>query len=281
VTHPDQTAVTAPTQFVTAEGVTFAYRRFGPTSSRPVVFFNHLAANLDNFDPAVLDGISRVCEVIAFDNKGVGSSSGETPRLIETMADDAADFIKALAVGPVDVLALSMGGMVAQELALRHPSLVNKLVLVGTGPRGGKGIDKVTLTTLCCMMMAALTKADPKEFIFFKRNSLGKAAAKSFLLRLAERVEDRDTPVSIKTFRSQLKAISIFGRSTPSSLVGVKHESLVINGDHDIMVPTQLSAVLASALPNGKLDIYADAGHGSLFQQPDRFVAQVLRFLKQ
>jgi pimeloyl-ACP methyl ester carboxylesterase len=274
-------AISANTQFINVDDMRFAYRKFGLAATRPVVFFNHLAANLDNFDPAVLNGIADERTVVTFDNRGVGSSTGDVPKTIEQMADDAALFIQALGVGTVDVLALSMGGMVAQELALRHPSLINKLIFVGTGPRGGKGISKVTATTLLSILKAALTRSDPKEFIFFRRNQVGKAAAKKFLERLEQRKVDRDLPVSVRAFRAQLTAISTFGKTGPASLASITQPSLVINGDHDIMVPSELSVVLADALPNATLEIYSDAGHGSLFQQPERFVNQALDFLKQ
>lgn len=274
-------AVTTPTQYLQVGEITFAYRRFGAKGTRPVVFFNHLAANLDNFDPAVLDGIAGEREVISFNNRGVGSTSGQTPNTIEAMADDAARFIAAVHAQPVDILALSMGGMVAQELALRHPHLINKLILVGTGPRGGKGIDKVTRTTMMSILKATLTKSDPKEFIFFNRNQTGRAAAKAFLARLDSRVNDRDAAVSIPAFRAQLKAISVFGKSAPKSLAEIDLPTLVINGDNDIMVPTALSYELAAAIPGADLENYGDSGHGSLFQYPDRFVTRVLEFLKQ
>jgi pimeloyl-ACP methyl ester carboxylesterase len=274
-------AITSSTQFINAGETRFAFRKFGLTGTRPVVFFNHLGANLDNFDPAVLDGMASERTVITFDNRGVGASTGNVPKTIEQMADDAALFIEALGVGTVDVLALSMGGMVAQELALRHPSLINKLIFVGTGPRGGKGISEVTATTLLCMLRATLTRSDPKEFIFFRRNQVGKTAAKQFLARLEQRKDDRDKPIAVGAFLAQLTAISTFGKTAPVSLASITQPSLVINGDHDIMVPSELSAVLADALPNAALEIYSDAGHGSLFQQPERFVSQALDFLKQ
>jgi pimeloyl-ACP methyl ester carboxylesterase len=274
-------AATVKTEFLEAGEVHFAFRKFGVPGKPPVVFFNHLGANLDNFDPAVLDGIARERTVVTFDNRGVGSSTGDVPKSIEEMANDAALFIEALAIGKVDVLALSMGGMVAQELALRHPSLIHKLILVGTGPRGGNGIRKVTLTTFACMVKAALTGSDPKEFIFFRRNKLGKVAAKQFLLRLEQRQMNRDDEVSIRAFLAQLIAIGKFGKPASVALASITHPSLVVNGDHDIMVPSALSKVLANALPNATLEIYKDAGHGSLFQHHERFVKSALAFLKE
>lgn len=274
-------ALTAKTQYVRIGEITFAFRRFGAKSSRPVLFFNHLAANLDNFDPALLDGIASEREVITFDNRGVGSTNGTTPRTIEAMADDAATFISSVHTGSVDILALSMGGMVAQELALRHPNLIHKLILVGTGARGGRGISKVTATTVGSIIKATLMKSDPKEFIFFNRNRTGRVAARAFLARLDSRTIDRDAEVKVSAFLSQLKAISVFGKSQPRPLFKIRIPTLVINGDNDIMVPTVLSKELAEAIPGAEIEIYEDSGHGSLFQYPERFVARVLEFLEQ
>jgi pimeloyl-ACP methyl ester carboxylesterase len=174
-----------------------------------------------------------------------------------------------------------MGGMVAQELVIRHPHCVNKLVLVGTGPRGGTGIDKVTSTTYSSIVKAFFTRSDPKEFIFFGRNTSGKSAARAFITRLATRTQDRDTPVSVPAFGAQLKAIRAFAQSAPLALAQIKQSTLVINGDNDIMVPTPLSVVLAENIPNAELEIYPDSGHGSLFQFPELFARRVNTFLTQ
>src|SRR3954469_15173561 len=135
---------TAPTQTITAGGVQFAYRELGPRSGVPVVFLTHLAAVLDNWDPRVVDGIAAKHPVIAFDNRGVGASSGSTPTTIEEMARDAVAFIRALGFDQVDLFGFSMGGMIAQVIAQEQPELVRKIIIAGTGPAGGEGIEKVT-----------------------------------------------------------------------------------------------------------------------------------------
>ena len=277
----NHTAITAPTQFVVAGDTTFAYRTWGREGTRPVVFLTHLAANLDNWDPRGMDLIAAERTVITVDNRGVGASSGSVQKTIEGMADDAAAFIQVVSSSPVDLVGLSMGGMVAQELVLRHPELVNKLVLVGTGPRGGAGIDKVTATTFLSIMKAFFTRSDPKEFIFFGRNTTGKAAARAFIARLATRTVDTDAPVSVPAFRAQLTAIRAFAKSAPQALGNITQPTLVINGDNDIMVPTPLSNVLAENINGAELEIYPDSGHGSLFQFPELFTRRVLDFLTQ
>ena len=142
----------APARSITAGGVTYAYRELGPKGGIPVVFFVHLAATLDNWDPRIIDPIAKNHHVIAFDNRGVGASTGQVPDTVEAMADDAYTFIKALGFDKIDIFSFSLGGMVAQALVVKHPDLVRKLVLTGTGPKGGKDIDKVAGTTYstCC-----------------------------------------------------------------------------------------------------------------------------------
>ena len=177
---------------ITAGGTTYAYRELGPKGGIPVVFFVHLAATLDNWDPRIIDPIAKNRHVITFDNTGVGASTGQVPDTIEAMADDAYAFIEALGFDKIDIFSFSMGGMIAQDLVLKHPDLVRKLVLTGTGPRGGKDMDKVVGTTYWDVLRATLTRSDPKEFLFFNRNTVGKRAAKAFIARLQERTLDRD-----------------------------------------------------------------------------------------
>src|SRR5258708_7690513 len=135
---------TAPTQFVEANGIRFAYRRFGKSGGVPLVFNQHFTGTMDHWDPAVTDGLAATREVILFNNAGISSTSGEVPTSVEEMAVNAAAFIRALGLARVDVLGFSLGGFVAQALTVANPGLVRRLILVGTGPRGGEGM--VTLT---------------------------------------------------------------------------------------------------------------------------------------
>ncbi|KJF24700.1 alpha/beta hydrolase [Rhodococcus sp. AD45-ID] len=269
----------ARTRTVTAGDVTYAYRELGPKGGIPVVFFVHLAANLDNWDPRIADAIAKDHHVIAFDNRGVGASTGKVPDSIEAMADDAVTFINALGFEKVDIFSFSLGGMVAQELTIQHPELVRRLILTGTGPAGGKDIDKVAGTTYYDLLRATLTRSDPKEFLFFNRNTTGKRAAAAFVKRLEERTEDRDTSVSVKAFRTQLKAIKRWGRSTPVDLSAISAPTLIANGDHDRMVPTILSDDLHRRIPGSELIIYPDSGHGGIFQFHDKFAPSAVEFL--
>ena len=269
----------APARTVTAGGVTYAYRELGPKGGIPVVFFVHLAATLDNWDPRIVDPIAQGRHVITFDQRGVGASTGSVPKTIEEAADDAYTFIKALGHETIDIFSFSMGGMIAQDLVVKHPELVRRLVLTGTGPRGGKDMDKVVRTTYYDVLRATLTRSDPKEFLFFNRDATGKRAAKAFVQRLGERTVDRDAKISTKAFQTQLSAIKKFGRSAPSDLSVVTQPTLIANGDNDRMVPSVLSEDLHRRISGSELIIYPGSGHGGIFQHHEEFAPVAARFL--
>ena len=269
----------APTRRLSAGGVEFAYRQLGPDTGVPVVFLTHLAAVLDNWDPRVVDGITAGHPVITFDNRGVGASTGSTPATIQEMARDAVTFIRALGLDQVDLFGFSMGGMIAQVIAQQEPQLVRKMILAGTGPAGGEGIDKVTRITYLDTARALLTRQDPKQFLFFTRTANGRRAGKEFLARLQERTSDRDKAISVGSFRAQLKAIHRWGRQKPADLASIHQPVLVMNGESDKMVPTENTVDLDRRLPDSQLVLYPDAGHGGVFQFHDDFVRRVLEFL--
>src|SRR5687767_12017284 len=269
----------APTHTIDVGGVQFAYRRLGPGTGVPVVFLTHLAAVLDSWDPRVVDGIAARHRVIAFDNRGVGASSGATPTTIEQMASDAVTFIRALGFSQVDLFGFSMGGMIAQLIAQQQPQLVRKMILAGTGPAGGDGIEKVTRITYLDIARGLLTRQDPKQFLFFTRTPNGRRAGKEFLARLEERTDDRDKAISVRSFRAQLRAIHRWGRQQPADLASIHQPVLVMNGEGDKMVPTKNTVELDRRLPNSQLVIYPDAGHGGVFQFHDDFVKRALEFL--
>ena len=269
----------APARTITANGVTYAYRELGPKGGIPVVFFVHLAATLDNWDPRIVDPIAAERHVITFDNRGVGASTGHVPDSIEAMADDAYTFIKALGFDKIDILSFSLGGFIAQDLVVKHPELVRKLVLTGTGPRGGKDIDKVVGVTYWDILRATLTRQDPKEFLFFNRNAAGKPAARAFVERLQERTVDRDADIKVRAFQTQLKAIQKFGRSVPADLSKLTQPTLIANGDNDRMVPSVLSEDLHRRIKGSELVIYPDSGHGGIFQFHQKFAPIAVEFL--
>ncbi len=271
---------TVATQTVTAGGVSFAYRELGAQNGgTPVVFLAHLAAVLDNWDPRIIDGLAAKRHVIAFDNRGVGASSGSASNAMEDMADDAISFIKAKGFTQVDLLGFSMGGMIAQEMALKAPQLIRKMVLAGTGSAGGEGISTVAGVANYDLLRGLLTGQDPKQYLFFTRTPNGIEAGKAFLARLNERTNNRDKEISMAAYIAQLQALRAWGQKSPANLSVVKQPVLVVNGDADRMVPTHNTYDLARRLPNSQLIIYPDAGHGGIFQFHADFVPSTLAFL--
>ena len=271
----------APTRTISVGEVTYAYRELGPHGGIPVVFFVHLAATLDNWDPRIVDPIAQNRHVITFDQRGVGASTGKVAATLEEAADHAYEFITALGFERIDIFSFSMGGMIAQDLIVKHPDLVRKLVLTGTGPRGGKDMDKVARTTYWDILRATLTRSDPKEFLFFNRDATGKRAAKAFVKRLEERTTDRDKPINLTALQTQLKAIQRFGRSAPSDLSTFTQPTLIANGDNDRMVPSVLSEDLHRRIKASQLIIYPDSGHGGIFQFHEQFAPVAAEFLTE
>lgn len=271
---------TVPTQFISADGVSFAYREYGQQNGgTPAIFLNHLAAVLDNWDPRIIDGIAAKHHVVIFDNRGVGASTGEPAKSIEQMADDAITFIQAKGFKQVDLFGFSMGGMISQEIVLKQPQLIRKMILSGTGPAGGTGISTVGRVSNWDLVRGMATRQDPKVYLFFTRTENGKAAAKEFVQRINERTENRDKEITLTAYRAQLKALKKWGNKKPADLSIIQQPVLVANGDHDRMVPTVNTYDLAKRLPNSSLIIYPDAGHGGIFQFNQDFVKQSLTFL--
>ncbi|MFF4595878.1 alpha/beta fold hydrolase [Amycolatopsis sp. NPDC001319] len=272
--------VQAPAQTVDVGGTPFAYRELGPAAGVPLVLLNHITAVLDDWDPAVVDGFAAERRVIVVDLRGVGASGGTTPDSIEAMAADTVAFLAALGLDTADLLGFSLGGMVAQAVAQQRPDLVRRIVLAGTSPAGDEGPAGWGPGLQSAFGRSAAEGKHPKHFLFFTPTARSQAAADAFIARLDERTEDRDTPVTDETIGAQLTAAAKWEQGTsPAGLATVDKPVLVVNGDNDILVPTISSFHLARLLPDAKLSIYPDAGHGGIFQYHELFVRQVLDFL--
>ena len=269
-----------PTKTVDVGGTTFAYRELGPRGGTPLVFLHHFTAVLDDWDPRVMDGLAAHRHVIAFDNRGIGSSGGKVPHTLVAIAADASAFIRTLGHEQVDLLGFSIGGGVAQEVALNDPDLVRRLILTGTGHRGGGGLTKMPLIVGTAYLKAALTRSDPRRFLFFNRNPVGERAAADYLARLTERTGDRDKPISHQARIAQLLAIREAGLGEPHDLSKITQPTFVANGDNDVMVASSQSRTLAERIPNAELTIYPDSGHGGIFQYHEQFVPALLEFLQ-
>ena len=273
---------TAPTQFVEANGIRFAYRRFGKPDGAPLVFNHHFTGTMDHWDPAVTDGLAAMREVILFNNAGISTTSGEVSASVEEMARNAAAFIKALGLAKVDVLGFSLGGFVAQQLTLSEPTLVRRLVLVGTGPRGG---DRMATLTPEAQALFGGKYANPDELwlgVFFTRSAASQSAGRAFLKRFRRRVAGRDPEVGARVAPAQISAIDKWGAPRAQAfdyLREIAHPTLVVNGSNDVIIYTVNSFILQQNLPNAQLILYPDSNHGSQYQYPALFVADVTRFL--
>jgi pimeloyl-ACP methyl ester carboxylesterase len=270
-----------PTRSIDIGGTNFVYRRLGPAIGIPVIMLNHWGAVLDNFDPRIVDGLAATRTVVALDYRGVGASGGKAPLTVAEMTEDVIAFIRALRFAKVDLLGFSLGGFVSQDIALKAPDLVRKIILTGTGPAGGVGIEKVGAVSWPLILKGMLTIRDPKFYLFFTSTTNGRHAARDFLERLKERTADRDKPVTIAAFLRQLEAIKAWGKQAQQDLGAIRKPALVVNGDQDKMVPSRNSIDLARRLPKAELVLYEDAGHGGIFQYHEAFVKKALEFLER
>jgi pimeloyl-ACP methyl ester carboxylesterase len=274
---------TAPTSFVEAAGIRFAYRRFGTPGGTPIVFFQHFMGNLDDHDPAISDGLAADREVILFNNTGIASTNGLVPETIEQMATDAAAFIDALGLSTVDLVGHSMGGLVAQELAIQRPQLVRRLVLVGTGPRGGERIGQSPPETAALFGKTYPRQQDMWLPILFAPTDTSQKLGRAYVDRIVVR-EDRDAPFSEQSVLAQRTAIGVYGAAKDPAYRNLKSITapvLVVNGTDDIVIPTVNSYILQQFLPDAQLVIYPDANHGAHFQYPDLFVNHTRLFLDE
>lgn len=270
---------TVPTTFIDVKGIKFAYRSFGQPKGIPIIFLQHFTGTLDNWDPALTNELARTHPVILFDNKGVGSSEGETPATVAEMANDTYDFINALGKEKVHLLGFSLGGFIAQNLAERYPELVDKVILAGTGPKGSEGI-----TEIVNVVTEGMSDGPAKVLrnIFFTKTDNGIEAGEQFLERLQLRKENRDTPTSGATVNAQATAIITYGYEKDpvyQQLRNIKQPVLIVNGTNDLIVPSVNSFTLSQYLINSKLILWSDSGHGALFQYSQDFVKAANAFL--
>jgi pimeloyl-ACP methyl ester carboxylesterase len=277
--------LTAENRFVQIDGDSFVYRRFGndQTDAPPLIGLQHFRGNLDSWDPALVDRIAQDREVILLDNRGVGGSTGLVPDSVTDMARDALAFIDALSLTEVDILGFSLGGYVAQELALLRPRLVRRLVLAGTAPQGGADLHRWS-DPVFALATAQEPTAEDLLSLFFSPSEESRAKGAEYLQRAYQRQEGRDAPTDLATRDAQLAAITAWGipdASRLNRLAGITQPTLVANGDDDRMMHTKNSRLLAEQLPNAELRIYPDANHGFLDQYPELFADDIVEFLNR
>lgn len=270
---------TAPTRYIEGGGIRFAYRRLGPSAGTPLVLLQHFSGNIDAWDPAVVNALAADRPVIAFDNAGVGRSSGQTPDNVPAMSRDAVAFIDRLGLPEVDLLGFSLGGCVAQQIAAEHGRLVRKLILVGTAPKGGE-------EHLMAVLQEAFSQTaapDPLLPLFFTKSAASQAAGVAFLKRAKVRTEDRDTDNGSAVTDPQARAL-IAWCATPdpghAMLRAISQPALVVCGKQDTMLPADNAYAMFKALSNAQLILYPDSGHGALFQHHTLFASHVRTFLE-
>jgi len=274
---------TAATQFLQGRLATYAYRRLGGGIKRPLICLQHFTGTLDNWDPAVTDPLASNREVLLFDSAGIGRSTGTVPTTVPGMATHAVDFLDALCMISCDVLGFSLGGMVAQQIALERPSLVHRMILVGTAPRGGDDIMHLEKPSLAKHLSDPTLKGYAVlQKIFFAASPSSQAAGQAFVERLERRKDDLDAPSGSAIAAAQIAAFREWEQPNPTRFVdlkGIHQPTLIVNGIHDEMIPISNSYRLAENLPNAVLLAYPDSGHGSLFQFHESFARQAAAFL--
>jgi pimeloyl-ACP methyl ester carboxylesterase len=261
---------------------TYAYRRFGGGSAHPLVCLQHFTGNLDNWDPAITDILASGREVILFDNAGIGRSTGKVPETVQGMATHALAFLDALGLERVDLLGFSLGGMVAQEIALARPSLVRKMLLVGTAPEGGEEIMHLENPKLKQIFASNLTAPQRLVKLFFAPSASSQAAGEAFIARLAQRDRDREPVSGPEVAKAQIAAFRAwesFAGERFAKLRKISQPCLVVSGVFDILIPVRNSYLLSEHLPNAVLLTYPDSGHGCLFQFHESFTRQAATFL--
>ncbi|MEY8759010.1 alpha/beta fold hydrolase [Chryseobacterium tongliaoense] len=276
---PAATHQTAKTQFINVKGTSFAYRVLGKEGGVPLVLLPGLGGSMDDWDPAVTDGLAKKYKVIIFDNKGVAASKGTTPNTVQAMADDAIDFIKALHLNKVNIMGFSMGGFVAQRVVLTQPSLINKVILTGTGPMGAIGLSNLP------NIIAGTAGLSPEESFLkfgFTQSAASIAAGKASYARIQLRTIDRDLPLSDATSASQFTAVLSWAQPDANALTEInkiKNPVLIIHGENDLPISVQNAQNMKQNLDHAELLIFPDSGHASFFQNHDAFVARAIAFL--
>jgi pimeloyl-ACP methyl ester carboxylesterase len=272
------------THVLEVRGQRYAYRRFGGGRGLPLLFLQHFTGTLDNWDPAVTGPIAATREVILFDNAGIGGSSGEVPRTVEGMAKHALAFLDGLGLRSCDVLGFSLGGMVALQLAQDRPSLIRRMILVGTSPRGGEDIMHMEKPSLAGIMRDSTLKGYARLVkLFFTPTAVGTAAGQAFVSRLARRQEALEPAPGPEVATNQIAAFrewEVPAGERFADLRSIYQPALVVTGVRDQLIPASNSFRLVENLPNAALHVYPDAGHGSLFQYHASFVRHVTTFLE-
>lgn len=275
----------AATQTIEIDGARIAYRAIGPRAGVPLLLLNRFRGTMDDWDPALIDPISVERPVLMFDQPGFSRSSGAAPETPAAFAAHAARLVRALGHAQVDVLGFSMGGTIALQFALDHPTLLRRLIVAGSGPGHVPDVPATLPVTEQVWPVATKPVNDDADFLFlfFENTPASQAAGRAYRERLRQRADAHAQPVDMLAWQAQLRSAMSLGSESSTllpRLAAITQPVLVANGRRDIMVPTYASFAMAQVLPDARLLIYPDSGHGFLFQYPQDFADEVLRFLR-
>ncbi len=269
----------AETHYVTTDAATYAYRRLGPVGGVPLVLVLRFRGTIDHWDPALLEALAAERDVIVFDNRGLGHSTGTPADSVDGLVDGVLDFLDALDLREVDLLGWSLGGYVAQGVALRRPSLVRRLVIAGSAP-GGAIPDMPRMSARTWQTATKPENVDDDFlYLFFPDDEAGRAAGLRSLRRLDIRLSHAKPGITPAALAAQMQAAATF-TGYWDRIEELTQPILVANGAHDVMIDAWGSWAMSQKLPNTKLVIYGDAGHGFLFQHAEDFGREVLAFLR-
>jgi pimeloyl-ACP methyl ester carboxylesterase len=266
------------TENIDLDGLFYAYRSVGKPTDVPLICLQHFTGTLDNWDPLVIDGLAQNRPVITIDNSGIGSLDGETPDNVQDMSRAAVKIITALGINKCDLLGFSLGGFIAQTVAITHPHLFRKIILVGTAPQGTLALHSFP------QLVGRAFAMEPTErylYIFATSSEKSREKIKATLARLMARKNDRDKEISITAIQAQTKALTRWGTDKVTlDLSTITHPVLIIQGSNDEMMNSASSLELYRQIPNAILTFYPDSSHGSFNQYPEIFVDQANSFLE-
>lgn len=279
------TSITSiPLQHIRAsDGVNYVYKRTGPRGGTPVVFLQHFRGNIDNWDPQLIDAIAAERDVVLFDNAGVGGTDGETPDTVESMAEDAVAFVDSLGLTTIDLFGYSLGGFLAQDIALAHPTLVRRLILAGTGPKGAPGMERWSEDVVNAVVVDETGPAGVL-FVFYAPTESSQSAGQASLGRIYGWQDGRDDQPSLEAKNAQYQAVLNWGKqdwAEVQRLQRITQPTLVLQGDDDIMIPTKGSHTMAGLIPHARIRIFPNASHGSIFQYAAEAAQETIAFLAE
>lgn len=269
--------VSVPTKYLEIDGIQYAYRTLGNPAGVPIVGLQHFTGTLENWDPIIIDGLAKERQVILIDNTGVGNSGGKTPDNVLDMSRDAIKIINGLGIHQCDILGFSLGGFLAQTMAILKPELFRKLIIIGAAPQGTKALYSFPQLVEKAF---AMQPKDQYLFVFATTTEKSRAKIAETLGRLYIRTEDRDQNATMDAINAQISALTRWGTDAVTiDLTKITQPTLIIQGSNDEMMDSASSLELYNKIPNSILTYYPDSAHGSFNQYPELFVEQANSFL--